>query len=43
MTGESIPVREPGGYVYAGTVVEDGSCVIGEVARSAGTGGTTRL
>ena len=38
MTGESIPVRkEPGGYVYAGTVVEDGSCVI-EVAQSAGTG-----
>lgn len=38
MTGESIPVhKEPGGYVYAGTVVEDGNCVI-EVAQSAGTG-----
>lgn len=38
MTGESIPVhKEPGGYVYAGTVVEDGNCVI-KVAQSAGTG-----
>lgn len=38
MTGESIPVhKERGGYVYAGTVVEDGNCVI-EVAQSAGTG-----
>ena len=38
MTGESIPVhKKRGGYVYAGTVVEDGNCVI-EVAQSAGTG-----
>ena len=38
MTGESIPViRKPGGYVYAGTVVEEGTCVI-EVVRTAGTG-----
>ncbi len=29
MTGESIPVhKETGSYVYAGTVVEEGSCVI---------------
>lgn len=29
MTGESLPVRkEAGSYVYAGTVVEDGECVI---------------
>ena len=29
MTGESIPVRKgPGSYVYAGTVVEEGTCVI---------------
>lgn len=29
MTGESLPVRkEPGGYVYAGTVVEEGECIV---------------
>lgn len=29
ITGESIPVRKsPGSYVYAGTVVDEGSCVI---------------
>lgn len=29
MTGESVPVhKEAGSYVYAGTVVEEGSCVI---------------
>ena len=29
MTGESVPVhKETGSYVYAGTVVEEGSCVI---------------
>ncbi len=38
MTGESIPVtKTPGGYVYAGTVVEEGECVI-EVAKAAGRG-----
>ena len=29
MTGESLPVRKaPGSYVYAGTVVEEGECVL---------------
>jgi len=29
MTGESLPVKKsPGSYAYAGTVVEDGECVI---------------
>ena len=29
MTGESLPVRKmPGSYAYAGTVVEEGECVI---------------
>lgn len=38
MTGESIPVvKRPGGYVYAGTVVEEGECMI-EVTQSAGSG-----
>lgn len=38
MTGEAVPVVKTGGsYVYAGTVVEEGECVI-EVARKAGTG-----
>ncbi len=38
MTGESVPVmKEVGGYVYAGTVVEQGNCVI-EVSKEAGTG-----
>ena len=38
MTGESIPVlKSPGGYVYAGTVVEEGDCVI-EVTRAYGKG-----
>lgn len=38
MTGESVPVmKEVGGYVYAGTVVEQGNCVI-EVTKEAGTG-----
>ena len=43
MTGESIPVsKDPGSYVYAGTVVEEGSCVI-EVTHSAGTGKFDRI
>ena len=38
MTGESIPViKSPGGYVYAGTVVEEGDCTI-EVTRAYGKG-----
>ena len=38
MTGESLPVaKRPGGYVYAGTVVEEGECVI-EVTKTHGTG-----
>lgn len=38
MTGEAVPVmKEVGGYVYAGTVVEQGNCVI-EVTKEAGTG-----
>ncbi len=38
MTGESVPVvKQPGGYVYAGTVVEEGECVI-EVRSTAGKG-----
>lgn len=38
MTGESVPVRKSsGGYVYAGTVVEEGECVV-EVTRAAGSG-----
>ncbi len=38
MTGEAVPVvKTCGSYVYAGTVVEEGECVI-EVARKAGTG-----
>lgn len=38
MTGESVPVvKEPGGYVYAGTVVEEGECTV-EVAKTSGSG-----
>lgn len=38
MTGESVPVpKKEGGYVYAGTVVEEGECVI-EVAKTMGSG-----
>lgn len=38
MTGESEPVvKSPGGYVYAGTVVEEGECII-EVTKTAGSG-----
>ena len=43
MTGESLPVRkEPGSYVYAGTVVEEGSLRI-EVDKVAGTGRYDRV
>lgn len=38
MTGESVPVvKQPGGYVYAGTVVEEGECTV-EVTKASGTG-----
>lgn len=38
MTGESVPVvKNVGGYVYAGTVVEEGEAVI-EVTKTAGSG-----
>lgn len=38
MTGESEPVmKNTGGYVYAGTVVEDGECII-EVTKESGSG-----
>ena len=38
MTGESVPVeKKAGAYVYAGTVVEEGECII-SVAKVQGTG-----
>ena len=38
LTGESVPVaRRPGGAVYAGTVVEEGECVL-EVKQASGQG-----
>ena len=38
LTGESIPVaKHPGGAVYAGTVVEEGECVL-EVKQASGQG-----
>ena len=38
MTGESVPVeKKAGAYVYAGTVVEEGECII-SVAKIQGTG-----
>lgn len=38
MTGESVPVeKHQGGYVYAGTVVEEGEITV-EVAKAAGSG-----
>ena len=43
MTGESMPVRkEEGSYVYAGTVVEEGECVI-RVEKSLGSGRYDRI
>ena len=43
MTGESLPVQKSaGGFVYAGTVVEDGSIVI-EVEKTAGGGRYDRI
>lgn len=41
MTGESMPVaKRPGSYVYAGTVVEEGQCVVC-VERPPAAGGMT--
>lgn len=38
MTGESVPVRKAvGGYAYAGTVVEEGTCTV-EVSHTSGSG-----
>lgn len=43
LTGESLPVRkETGNPVYAGTVVEDGECII-EVTSETGTGRYDRI
>ena len=43
MTGESVPVcKSAGGYVYAGTVVEEGDAVI-EVTKTAGSGKYDRI
>lgn len=43
ITGEPLPVRRTsGGYVYAGTVVEEGDCVI-QVEKTAGSGRYDRI
>ncbi len=43
ITGESVAVhKEPGGYVYAGTVVEEGECIL-EVRQAAGEGKFDRI
>ena len=43
MTGESLPVaKRPGSYVYAGTVVEEGRCVIA-VEQAVGDGRYDRI
>ena len=43
MTGESLPVRKtPGSYAYAGTVVEEGDCVI-SVEKVSGGGRYDRI
>lgn len=43
MTGESLPVRKSSGsYVYAGTVVEEGQCVIA-VEKTSGAGRYDRI
>jgi len=43
LTGESMPVRkEKGSYVYAGTVLEEGDCVI-EVKNASGSGRYDRI
>ena len=43
ITGEAMPVRKaPGSYVYAGTVAEEGECVI-QVEKAAGGGRYDRI
>ncbi len=43
LTGESLPVRRSeGGYVYAGTVVEEGVCTV-RVERTSGSGKYDRI
>ena len=43
MTGESLPVHKaPGSYVYAGTVVEEGSCAL-RVDKASGSGRYHRI
>ena len=43
MTGESMPVpKRPGSYVYAGTVTEEGECVI-QVEKASGSGRYDRI
>ncbi|MBQ8107264.1 MAG: heavy metal translocating P-type ATPase [Ruminococcus sp.] len=43
LTGESLPVHKTvGSYVYAGTVVEDGSCVV-RVDKTSGSGKYDRI
>lgn len=43
ITGEPLPVRRSeGGYVYAGTVVEEGNCVI-QVKKASGSGRYDRI
>lgn len=43
MTGESLPVpKTPGSYVYAGTVVEEGTCCI-SVGQASGNGRYDRI
>ena len=43
ITGESMPVpKGPGSYVYAGTVVEEGECVI-QVEKAVGSGRYDRI
>ena len=43
MTGESMPVpKRPGSYVYAGTVAEEGECVV-QVEKASGSGRYDRI
>ena len=43
ITGESLPVRKtPGGFIYAGTVVDEGECIV-RVVKVSGTGRYDRI